>query len=148
MRIQTTQKPDLVIPVGSMADIVFLLIIFFMLTTTMVKESGIDLTLPQARKTEEKKVREKSIIVSKSGQLYLNGVPMSADQLEAELARLLKDARTDDDKSVTIKGDKSAEYQNIVTAIDIVNRLDGILVLIMEEERGGAEPPAKVTATP
>lgn len=148
MKIETTRKPELVIPVASMADIAFLLIVFFMLTSTIIKESGIDLNLPQAKKTEEKKVREKSIVVTRQGQFYLNGVPMSPERIEAELATLLQNAKTEDERAVTIKGDKVAEYQHIVTAIDMVNRLDGTLVLILEEDGPGGDASGKVSLTP
>lgn len=149
MKIKTTQKTDASIPLSSMADVAFLLIIFFMLTSTMVQESGIELTLPQAKKTEQKKTREKSIVISKKGQYYLNGVPMSPEAIEQALTDLLKGAKDDEARSVTIKADKSIEWQTVVTAIDIVNRLDGILVLIMEEEGpAGAGSSGPVTATP
>lgn len=148
MKIKTTQQPELVIPVASMADIAFLLIVFFMLTSTMIKESGIELTLPQAKKVEEKKVREKSIVVSAKGQLYFNGVPMGADSIERELSIALEGAQTPEARTVTIKGDKATPYQDIITAIDIVNRLDGTMVLILEEGDGAAQPnEGKVTAT-
>ena len=148
MKIKTTQKTDATIPLASTADVAFLLIIFFMLTSTMVKESGIELTLPQAKKTEQKKMREKSITISKKGQYYFNGVPMSPEAIEQSLGESLKDAKGDEARSVTIKADKSIEWQTVVTAIDIVNRLDGILVLIMEEEGSGAATPSgPVTAT-
>ena len=128
--------------------LLFLLIIFFMLTSTIVKESGIELTLPQAKKTEQKKVREKSIVISKKGQYYFNGVPMSPEAIEQSLADMLKDAKDDEARSVTIKADKTIEWQTVVTAIDIVNRLDGIMVLIMEEETAAGASSGPVTATP
>ncbi len=148
MKIRTSRKTEATIPLSSMADVAFLLIIFFMLTSTIVKESGIELTLPQAKKTEQKKVREKSIVISKKGQYYFNGVPMSPEAIEQSLADMLKDAKDDEARSVTIKADKTIEWQTVVTAIDIVNRLDGIMVLIMEEETAAGASSGPVTATP
>ncbi len=134
MKIKTSGRLEQTIPTGSMADIVFLLIIFFMLTSTLVKESGIELTLPQAKKTEQKKMQRRSITVSKSGKLYYNGVPLGAAAVEEQLAESLDGVEGIENRGVSIKGDKETDYQHIVTAIDIVNRLDGNLILILEEE--------------
>ena len=86
-------------------------------------------------------------MVTKKGQMYLNGVPMSAERLETDLGELLKGAKDDEARAVTIKADKACEYQSVVSAIDVVNRLDGILVLIMEEEGTPAQS-GPVTVSP
>jgi biopolymer transport protein ExbD len=129
----------------TMADVALQIVfILFMLTTTLSPEtwSSVELNLPQVKKAAQKFVKEKSIAITRSHQYHFNGVPMSPEAIEKALGDLLQGA-TGDERAVTIKTDKSVDYQSVVTAIDIVNRLDGQIVLVVEEEGHGS-----VTATP
>ena len=103
---------------SSMTDIVFLLLIFFMLTSTLVTVSAIDVLLPKAGgKTEN----SSSIAVSITGKslFYIDKTKVSPIDLESEI---LKKIGTDKQKTIIIRGDKEVPYRNIMKVIDIANR--------------------------
>ena len=103
---------------SSMTDIVFLLLIFFMLTSTLVTVSAIDVLLPKAGgKTEN----SSSIAVSITDKslFYIDKTKVSAIKLESEI---LKKIGTDKQKTIIIRGDKEVPYRNIMKVIDIANR--------------------------
>lgn len=151
MKVRAAQRQETYIFMITMADVALQLVfILFMVTSILNPQtwSAIELALPQAKKSEQKTwVKEKSITISKKGQYYLNGVPMATEAIEAGLADLLKDA-TGDARAVMVKADKTCDYQSVVAAIDIVNRLDGMLVLIVEEEGPSGGAGGSVSAAP
>ena len=101
-----------------MTDIVFLLLIFFMLTSTLVTVSAIDVLLPKAGgKTENK--TSVAVSISKSSLFYIDKTKVSEANLENEL---LKRVGADKRKTVVIRGDKSVPYQKVMQIIDIANR--------------------------
>ena len=103
---------------SSMTDIVFLLLIFFMLTSTLVTVSAIDVLLPKAGgKTEN----SSSIAVSIKDKslFYIDKTKVSAINLESEI---LKKIGIDKQKTIIIRGDKEVPYRNIMKVIDIANR--------------------------
>lgn len=70
----------------SMLDVVFLLLIFFMISTTFVQTSGISIKLPKSTSgVVEKGPKEIRIYVDKTGQIFLRDKPLSLAQLEAKL---------------------------------------------------------------
>lgn len=107
---------------SSMTDIVFLLLIFFMLTSTLVTVNAIDVLLPKATgKTENKQ----SLIVSigKDQKFYIGGdaVPIAQTVLEATLLKAL-DNSNHPQKYLVIRADESVAYKHVVFVMDIANR--------------------------
>jgi biopolymer transport protein ExbD len=103
---------------SSMTDIVFLLLIFFMLTSTLVTVSAIDVFLPKAGGKTENKTSIAISITDKS-LYYIDKTEVSEADLENEI---LKQVGTDKEKTVVIRGDKDAPYKNVMMIIDIANR--------------------------
>ncbi|MDC1465628.1 biopolymer transporter ExbD [Polaribacter sp.] len=118
MNLRGRNKINPTFNMSSMTDIVFLLLIFFMLTSTLVTVSAIDVLLPKAGgKTEN----SSSIAVSITDKslLYIDKTKVSATDLESEI---LKKIGTDKQKTIIIRGDKEVPYRNIMKVIDIANR--------------------------
>jgi biopolymer transport protein ExbD len=103
---------------SSMTDIVFLLLIFFMLTSTLVTVSAIDVFLPKAGGTTENKTSIAISITNKS-LFYIDKTEVSEANLENEI---LKQVGVDKAKTVVIRGDKDVPYKNVMKIIDIANR--------------------------
>lgn len=83
-------QPEAEIPTASMADIAFLLIVFFMVSTTLLEEKGLPLVLPEAG--EQKKVPSKNIIhvvVGEDGQIKIDGDAFSLVEVRANIERKL-----------------------------------------------------------
>ena len=118
MNLRGRNKINPTFNMSSMTDIVFLLLIFFMLTSTLVTVSAIDVLLPKAGgKTEN----SSSIAVSITNKslFYIDKTEVSAINLESEI---LKKIGIDKQKTIIIRGDKEVPYQNIMKVIDIANR--------------------------
>ena len=118
MNLRGRNKVDPTFNMSSMTDIVFLLLIFFMLTSTLVTVSAIDVLLPKAGGKTEK---SKSIAVTITGKslFYINKTRVSSSKLESEI---LRKVGADKKKTIVIRGDKDVPYKNVMKVIDIANK--------------------------
>lgn len=121
------------LPMATMADVAFLLIIFFMLTSTFARDTGLDITLPKAMTSESLPRREVTIWVNRRGQVRINQEWIDParlrDALEAEFAKA-------EVKGVTIRGDERVPYGTIVTVMDTAKLLGANITLAAEVEAG------------
>jgi biopolymer transport protein ExbD len=118
MNIRGRNKVNPNFNMSSMTDIVFLLLIFFMLTSTLVTVSAIDVLLPKAGGKTENKTSVAVSITNKS-VFYIDKSKVSEADLENEI---LKNVGADKAKTVVIRGDKDVPYKNVMKIIDIANR--------------------------
>jgi biopolymer transport protein ExbD len=103
---------------SSMTDIVFLLLIFFMLTSTLVTVSAIDVLLPKAGgKTENN--TSVAVTITNDALFYIDKTKVSNVNLEREL---LTKVGADKKKTVVIRGDQNVQYKSVMQVIDIANR--------------------------
>lgn len=103
---------------SSMTDIVFLLLIFFMLSSTLVTVSAIDVILPQAGgKTENN--TSVAVSITNQSKFYIDKTLVSKDNLELEI---LKKVGADKKKTVVIRGDQNVPYKSVMQVIDIANK--------------------------
>lgn len=116
---------------ATMADVAFLLIIFFMLTSTFARDTGLNVVLPKALSSEKLPKREVTIWVTHAGQIKVNDVWVRPEDLMAVLSRELGGARV---KAVTIRGDERVPYGTIVTVMDTAKLLGADITLAAEVE--------------
>ena len=103
---------------SSMTDIVFLLLIFFMLTSTLVSPNALKLLLPSSKaKTLEKQTI--SISITKDIQFYINENPVSENTIEGELKLLIN---KDQEPAIILHTDKSVAIEHVVKVMDIAYR--------------------------
>jgi len=102
---------------GSMADISFLLIIYFMLTSVFSATRGLDFALPEDSTNPPEIKQEDSIDVNvrAGGVLYVDGEEMPLDQLLPYVADKI---RQNPDKPVILRTDPDATYENMITVFD------------------------------
>ncbi|SEE62679.1 ExbD/TolR family protein [Polaribacter dokdonensis] len=118
MNLRGRNKIDPTFNMSSMTDIVFLLLIFFMLTSTLVTVSAIDVLLPKAGgKTENSK--SVAVSITNNSQYYIDKTKVSSSNLENEI---LKSVGSDKKKTIVIRGDKDVPYKNVMQVIDIANK--------------------------
>ena len=121
MAIQTRNKRNAEFNTASMSDLVFLLLIFFMLTSTLVAPNAIKLLLPSSDSKTIAKPATVTVYIDPELNYYVDGNPVNEDQLQTELAQKLVN---ENDASVVLKAEKSVPVQYIVTVIDAVNRVN------------------------
>jgi biopolymer transport protein ExbD len=103
---------------SSMTDIVFLLLIFFMLASTLVTTNAIDIILPKASgKTENK--RSVSVSIKKDLSYYIDQKRVGESILERELVSVLSSQST---PTIVLRAEKSVPVDNVVKVMDIANR--------------------------
>lgn len=103
---------------SSMTDIVFLLLIFFMLASTLVTTNAIDILLPKASgKTENK--RSVSVSINKDLTYYIDQKVVGESVLESRLISELSDQET---PTIVLRAEKSVPVDNVVKVMDIANR--------------------------
>lgn len=116
MKIREKKEKSADIPTASMADIAFLLLIFFMVTTIFANEVGLQIMLPE--KGQEVKVKSENIqkiYVEEKGEIRLNGEPVNQEQLVDEVKAIL----AENAKAIfSIKTHPDARYQYMVNALD------------------------------
>lgn len=103
---------------SSMTDIVFLLLIFFMLASTLVSVNAIDILLPKASgKTENKK--SVAVSIKKDLTYYIDQKRVGISVLESELIAALSKETT---PTIVLRAEKSVPVENVVKVMDIANR--------------------------
>lgn len=109
------------IPTSSMADITFLLIIYFMVTTTFAATRGLDFALPKEEKNPPLIEKEESVLIEikPGGQLLVDGKPM---QLSGILDYLKPILERNQIKPVIIRPDPDAAYGDMVKVYDVLRR--------------------------
>lgn len=118
MNLRGRNKVNASFNMSSMTDIVFLLLIFFMLTSTLVTVSAIDVLLPKAGGKTENKTSVAVSITSKS-EFYIDKTKVSEKDLEIEI---LNKVGPDKQKTLVIRGDQTVPYKNVMKVIDIANK--------------------------
>lgn len=117
-----SEEPD--VNLTPMIDVVFLLLLFFMVSTSFIRESSLKVDLPeasgQALAEQEAPI---DIIIRANGEVLVNNTPIAVATRDA-LRDLLKTTAGDNaDPHIIISADANAEYQHIVTAMDAAQLL-------------------------
>ncbi len=125
MRLNVRPRAQPEVNLTSLIDVVFLLLIFFMVSTSFVKESQISIRLPETDSTAAPAVpaAELDIMISDTGSYFVNGRELINNRPETLRNALLKTAGGDTSVPLTISADANARHQFVVTAIDVAGRL-------------------------
>ena len=118
MNIRGRNKVTPEFNMSSMTDIVFLLLIFFMLASTLITTNAIDILLPKASgKTENKK--SVAVSIKKDLTYFIDQKQVTTNQLEANLIKILQQEKT---PTIVLRAEKSVPVENVVKVMDIANR--------------------------
>ena len=119
-------------PLTSLIDIVFLLLIYFMLTTNFMVDEGIKIKLPKASATSPQTQKEVTIVVDKKGRAFLENQEVPLNELFAVLKERLTGR---EDGLVVIKADRSVILNEAVRVMDVAKAAGaGRLVLATEKD--------------
>lgn len=129
-------KSDPRIDISPLIDVVFQLLIFFVVTTTFLTDSGIPLELPEAASGQNESVREEmSVRLTRDGALRFNGEMVSLDDLHERLAAAVKAAPSE---ALTIYGDGQVDYETVIQVMDVARRASVPGIVLATEK-----PPAQ-----
>ena len=100
-------------------DVVFLLLIFFMVSTTFDRQSELNIELPEASgEISESEAVEIEVFIDSKGRFAINGEQLINNQSDTLLRVLREAAGNDKDPRVIINADKNATHQTVMTAMD------------------------------
>ena len=122
MNLRSKNKISASFNMSSMTDIVFLLLIFFMLTSTLVSSNVLDLLLPSSKSQAiEKQVTSIEIQDQTNNEVlyHLNGEKIELKNIEAKLLSIFK---KQNDKSIVLYVDKSVDVNHMVKILEIGSR--------------------------
>lgn len=128
MAIKMQNKVDTTFSATSMSDLVFLLLIFFMLTSTMVSPNAINLILPKSTSDKQLVSKNIEVYINEDLQYFVNPEGSAAQPIAyEELLPALQDAAckdNSDNKSIILRADKSVPVENVVALMDVLNELN------------------------
>ncbi|MCU0639463.1 MAG: biopolymer transporter ExbD [Candidatus Krumholzibacteria bacterium] len=119
--MQFSEKPKrrVIISVTSLIDVMFLLLIFFMVTSTFLEQAGMKLDLPSARSAETTVTRRLVLFIGADNSLVLGDRPVPIDSLEALMAEA---ASSSEDGTLVLNADKTVQHGTVIRVMDIAKR--------------------------
>jgi biopolymer transport protein ExbD len=128
MNFRSARKQEFEIFSNSFSDIMFFLMLFFLIVSTMITPGAIKLALPQADKTPSmnKQTEKIAISITKDLKYYINDRQIQFSQLEAELLRIKKENK---EAFAIVRCDNTIEVQSIVDVLQMGNKTGVKMVL-------------------
>ncbi len=135
MRISRAKKADLNLDMAPLIDVVFLLLIFYMLTSSFVQDHGIDLELPDASTSQVMDPDQFTVNVNDKGDIFVAKERVSL----ADLTQLVRSrfSHNDKEKSVIVRSSASASVESLVGVMDAV-RSGGVEAISIETRPKGS----------
>lgn len=131
MKIIRRHREGAEVSSDSLSDIMFFLLIFFLILSTLVNPSVIKVNLPTSRPSQQIDTKPIALVVTKDLQYYLNNKPVDVMNLESELTAAVSRVK---DPTVILKVDNSLTVQDLVNVMQIGARIKVKMVL-------GTKPP-------
>ena len=120
MAIEMRNKRDTQFSMASMSDLVFLLLIFFMLTSTLVAPNAIKLLLPNSN-SKTMSSQTVTVYINKARDIYVADRRVEPANLENIIFSQIRNEKS---ASVVLRSDKTVPIQDVVTVIDAVNEIN------------------------
>jgi biopolymer transport protein ExbD len=133
MLLGKRKKISTEIPMASLPDIVFLLLIFFLVTTTIDAEKGLDLVLPPAQSEELKMAKENiaNLLINAVGDVAIDGQIVEI----RDITRIVKDRlQSNPLLVVSVKTDKQTRYDVYMDVIDKLKKAEAKRISLAEPE--------------
>jgi biopolymer transport protein ExbD len=117
---------------ASLNDIMFFLLLFFLITSTMATPNVLKLLLPNAKSSTQSVKHPVTISVTEDLHYAINNIPVSQEELEPMLTQIIAGQP---DPTALLKVDKTVQVQNLVDLLDIGNRLKIKMVLATQTSK-------------
>jgi biopolymer transport protein ExbD len=123
------------IPVDSFSDIAFLLIIYFLVATTLVKVKSITADLPAGEKSTQAQSEKTPIINLRGSEIFFNDKPANIAELNERLAALKLGEQSPDKRVIMLESAKGTPYENYFQALAAISANNGVVALVEGEEK-------------
>lgn len=119
MELKRRNRVNAEFSMASMTDIIFLLLIFFMITSSAISQSAIDVKLPKADATETSAQDPATVTIKEDGTYYVNDKEIAKENLENYLVNTLKAETT---PTFTIRADGNTKHKDVVYVMEIAEK--------------------------
>jgi len=119
MAIRSKNKVNTNFNMSSMTDIVFLLLVFFIIASTLISPSGIDVALPYANANAEPRPGTVNVGITKDLKYYVNKTEVVEHDIESKVLALIKGEK---EPSIILRAEKTVPIQNVVIVMDIAKK--------------------------
>lgn len=130
MQLREKKKKNIVINITSLIDVLFLLLIFFMVSSTFLEKPGMKLDLPKSKQKEAVRLEGYTLYIMSDRSIYLNEEKMSLETLPARLKSI---AGQIEEEGIILQADEKVPYGLVVETMDIIKE-SGITKLIVATE--------------
>jgi len=126
------------IPTTSLADMMFLLLIFFIMTTTLTRVTGIVSDMPAGTKAQQPQSEKTPMISLHDNKITMNDKDMTREEMERTLKGMRLDQKSGNAKVVILATEGDVSYQDYYQTMAFIQTCGGI-VAIESEDEGGAK---------
>jgi len=127
MQFLEKKRRKVIINITSLIDVLFLLLIFFMVSSTFVEQPGMKLELPETKSATTEKIKELILEINSDESMILNQEAIKLENLEEKFKQLLPSL---EEKSLVLKADKNVPHGTVVKVMDIA-KLSGLEKLVI-----------------
>ena len=119
-------REEVFLNLTSLIDVIFVLLLFFVVTTTFSRPSQLKIDLPEAssgQAAQQSELKQLEVLVSADGQYEVNGQLLLNSDLESLMAALQRESEGDSSLPLTLSADAKAPHQAFITAMDAAGKL-------------------------
>ena len=131
MKFEMTNKPLVAFSVSSLTDIVMLLLIFFLLTSQFVLQTGVKIKLPGAKNNEQLAPSKLVVTLSDKGEIFVGDERIQLEMLAGKLTKLQSSSP---ENNLILRADKSVPVELVIKVIDTARGI-GIQKFTIETEK-------------
>ena len=137
MQFRRPTSTQAAINIAPLVDVVFLLVIFFAVSTTFLETSGLKLELPSSSSTAEREPRELTVLLDADGTLSFEGEVIEHAQLGGKLQEALGET---EHKLVVLRADRGARHGDVVTLMDTIRDAGADAMTIAAQPASSSSP--------
>jgi biopolymer transport protein ExbD len=117
MQFRRKTKAEVAINLAPLIDVIFLLVIFFAVSTTFLETAGLQLELPESSSTAKREIEDITVFLSADGELSLGDETVDEEQLKEKLRAAMDET---DRKVVVLRADTHTEHGAVVEIMDLI----------------------------
>jgi biopolymer transport protein ExbD len=132
--VKVKKNRDLAIPTDSFSDIAFLLIIYFLVATTLIKVNSITADMPAGEKSNQAQSAKTPIINLRGAEVFFNDKKTSMDELNGRLAALELAKLESGKRVIMLESARGTPYENYFQALAAISANDGVVAIVENEK--------------
>jgi biopolymer transport protein ExbD len=126
VKFRRKPRENVEINLASLIDVVFILLLFFVVTTTFTRETQLKVDLPEAASgtpPEQTELKQLEVLIAADGSYSLNAKALLKSDLDSLMAALRKESAGDNSLPLIISADAQTPHQAVITAMDAAGKL-------------------------